>query len=534
MKRFLQSFVFAVAALGFVYVASGHVSASEISVSIDNTVIFEGQTPVTACGRILVPVGDVLEGLGFNVDWNEPAQTLMLTSANHIIIITIGSETFTTNGKEFALDVPAQIIGGRAYLPIRAPLESAGFLVDWDSETNTVIITSDPFKRITPVTIATGAASSFAILADGSLWAWGRNDMGQLGDGTRTTKRFDQRLNDWTVLINNDRDTPVKIMDDVVAITAGGHHTAAIRRDGSLWTWGSNSYGQLGDGTVISRLAPVKVLDDVIAVSAGFSHTLAIRGDGSLWAWGHNNLGQLGLADAVTGLGARNPHPARVMDGVTAISAGVQTSMAITYDGGLWAWGRNDMSQLGNGIILCSITQWDIPTPNPVRIMDGVAFVSTSQTRSLAITTDGGLYIWGFNDVYHFGMPSDFHFCMPPELHRRIATPTHVMDGVQYAIQGGFHLTNTYIIMDNGSLVMTGGIPLGERSADNFDYSLMSNPQEIMLDVAAVSTYRFHTLAVTNDGSLWVWGNNEHGQLGDGTNANSVSPVRILGNIMLP
>lgn len=134
-----------------------------------------------------------------------------------------------------------------------------------------------------------------AIKEDGSLWTWGDNRCGQLGDGTIENKY-----------------TPIKIMDNVVAASAGCDHTAVIKEDGSLWIWGWNEDGQLGDGTTENKTTPVKIMDNVAAVSMGFSHTAAIKEDGSLWTWGENIFGQLG--DGTTYLS--NPIPTKVMEGV--------------------------------------------------------------------------------------------------------------------------------------------------------------------------------------------------------------------------
>jgi len=130
--------------------------------------------------------------------------------------------------------------------------------------------------------VSTGLLHSTAIRADGSLWAWGWNVYGELGIG-EMEERFYQEY-------------PTRIMADVVAVLAGHYNTFAIRADGSLWGWGCNWSGQLGDGTQINRHSPVKIMDDVIAVSSfstvetsadiGSAHTIAIRSDGSLWWWG--------------------------------------------------------------------------------------------------------------------------------------------------------------------------------------------------------------------------------------------------------
>ncbi|MDR0499403.1 MAG: hypothetical protein LBH03_06715, partial [Holophagales bacterium] len=122
-----------------------------------------------------------------------------------------------------------------------------------------------------------------ALKTDGSLWAWGKNDQGQNGDGTRTRKI---------------RKAPVRVgtAKDWGSASAGGSHTVALKTDGSLWAWGNGSFGQLGDGTEADRYKPIRVGGDTdwVAVSAGEDHTVALKSDGSLWAWGANICGALG------------------------------------------------------------------------------------------------------------------------------------------------------------------------------------------------------------------------------------------------
>ena len=196
------------------------------------------------------------------------------------------------------------------------------------------------------VSVSAGADYTMAIKADGSLWAWGANDYGQLGNGTD-----DQRQS----YANPD---PVKIMDDVAAVSAGLGHTAAIRADGSLWSWGWNSHGQLGDGTTMDRNEPVWIMADVSFVAVGLRHTMAIRADGSLWAWGWNYYGQLG--DGTT---TDRHEPVWIMDDVVAVD-GLLHTIAIKADGALWAWGVNSSGQLGDGTYM--------ERHSPVKVMDEV------------------------------------------------------------------------------------------------------------------------------------------------------------------
>jgi len=140
--------------------APAGLQANEVRVTIDGAAVnFDGQGPAIVDGRTLVPVRGVFEELGFDVDWEQSTQTATLTSPNHVVAISIGSANFTTNGQSYPLDVPAQIIGGRTMLPIRAVVESVGYSVDWDGSASTVVITSGGQAVVTQLTIYCTASS---------------------------------------------------------------------------------------------------------------------------------------------------------------------------------------------------------------------------------------------------------------------------------------------------------------------------------------------------------------------------------------
>jgi len=231
-------------------------------------------------------------------------------------------------------------------------------------------------------TVSTGSNHTVAIRTDGSLYVWGENHLGQLGDGTR-----------------ENRYSPTRIKTNVIAVSAGSNHTAAITSDGSLWTWGSNGQGQLGDGGFTTRDVPEVILHDITAVSAGMYHTMAITAESSLLAWGATLNGRLG-----NGIGESGQQftPVWIMDDVVAVSANsafYRTSghtMAITSDGGLWAWGSNDWGQLGGGTV--NVSQY-----TPIRILDDVLAVSAGEGHTMAITADGSLWAWGHNDQGQLG-----------------------------------------------------------------------------------------------------------------------------------
>jgi hypothetical protein len=220
--------------------------------------------------------------------------------------------------------------------------------------------------------LAAGYLHGLALKPDGSLWAWGDNRHGQLGDGTTA------------------RSTPVQVLTGVAAVSAGTWHTLALKTDGSLWAWGWNGVGQLGDGTTTDRLTPVQVLSGVAAVSAGHNHTLAIKTDGSLWAWGSNQYGQLG--DGTT---TERLTPVQVLTRVVATDANHYHTLALKTDGSLWAWGNNQYGRLGDG------TTTDRSTPVPV--LTGVAAVAAGVAHTLARKTDGSLWAWGYNGFAQLG-----------------------------------------------------------------------------------------------------------------------------------
>jgi len=248
----------------------------------------------------------------------------------------------------------------------------------------------DPFGSV--VDIAAGYNSSFALKNDGTLWAWGHNDDGQLGDGTDTNRR-----------------NPVQVMASegvpfvgVVAVSSGPHHTLALKSDGTIWAWGSNNNGELGDGGNVQRSAyPVQVkasngvpLSGVTAIAAGGSDgsasgfSLALKNDGTVWAWGQNGYGKLGNGDDAN---ENQKNPVQVMasagvplSGVAAIAASkYHHTLALKDDGAVWAWGKNNDGQLGNGT--------ETPSGIPVQVSGGLNLGATTRVTFTAAQVGGAV-----------------------------------------------------------------------------------------------------------------------------------------------
>jgi hypothetical protein len=219
--------------------------------------------------------------------------------------------------------------------------------------------------------IAAGTSHSVAIQIDGSLWAWGNNNHGQLGDGTNLSKNIPTRIGvgiDWK------------------EIAAGEYYTVAIKTDGSLWAWGNNNHGQLGDGTNLSKNIPTRIGTgiDWKEIAPGSNHILAIKTDGSLWAWGQNNTGKLGDG---TNISKNIPTRIGTNNDWQVISAGGDHSLGIRSNGNLFAWGNNAYAQLGFISLNVNV---------PVSIGSNWKAISASTSNSFGIKSNGSLWAFGF------------------------------------------------------------------------------------------------------------------------------------------
>ncbi|ALD19998.1 hypothetical protein AM218_00605 [Hymenobacter sp. DG25A] len=323
---------------------------------------------------------------------------------------------------------------------------------------------------------------SLLVQTDGSLWAWGNNAYGQLGNGTTT-----------------DQATPVRIDSGTKwkSAEAGQYYTLAIRQDGTLWAWGKNSAGQLGDGTTTNRTTPVQIAAGTkwISVSAGTGHTLAIRQDGTLWAWGDNWYGALG--DGTT---TPRPAPVQLLPGTTwqCVSAGDYHSAAIRADGSVWTWGNNTAGALGDG----STTQRRTPT----KVASNMAFVSAGMGYVAAIDKAGTLWNWGEQSPLKTTSPN-----LSPTEFRPYNFPAgtkwkSVSAGAQHCL----------MIKTDGTLWSTGYNSFGNLGIGSRDNVV---PNEVVAGTSwqTITAASYHNLAVRQDGSVWTWGYNYAGALGTAT-----------------
>jgi alpha-tubulin suppressor-like RCC1 family protein len=235
------------------------------------------------------------------------------------------------------------------------------------------------------VDIGAGHYSSFAVTGDGSVWSWGRNDTGQLGDGTTTNRRLPVRV---AGLVGH----------TIVDVAGGRNHAIALAEDGTVYTWGSNRYGQLGDGTFQAHHVAEQVpgLVDAVRIFAGRDHSMAVAADGTVWGWGHNTHGELAdgsLTNRSTPRRAtRLAHGSVVaLTNIVDVDAGAYHSLARTSGGRVWSWGWNDDGQLGDG------THKSRSRAIRVKPLIGVVDIAGGRESSIAVTIEGVVYAWGEN-----------------------------------------------------------------------------------------------------------------------------------------
>ncbi len=306
--------------------------------------------------------------------------------------------------------------------------------------------------------VALGYEHSCALRSDHTLWCWGANGDGQLGQGTTSTQQL--TMVEVTALGNT-----------VAAFTLGEYHTCAVKTDGSAWCWGRNWSGQLGNNTITSSSTPVQVkidadrtLDNVTAVTANEAHSCALTTAGAVYCWGANWQGRLGdgtttdrrVATQATGMAA----------GVAKVSAGKGHTCVLKANGQVWCWGRNWSGQVGDGTTTERTSGVQITWPvQPTPVITDLA---CGEEFTCVVTADGGAWCFGENGYGQLGDDT---------------------------------------ITDHGTPAPVTGMESG---------------------VSDVEAGAQHTCLIKDDHSLWCWGNNYYGRLGDGTATERHLPVAVL------
>jgi alpha-tubulin suppressor-like RCC1 family protein len=345
----------------------------------------------------------------------------------------------------------------------------------------------------TVASVSIGDYSTVFVKTDGTLWAMGATDFGDLDEGTTMI---------WS--------TPVAVAGGVASVSAGSDFTMFVKTDGTLWAVGNNDSGQLGDGTTTDRYTPVQVASGVASVSAGSAHTMFVKKDGTLWATGSDGYGQLGDNSTPGGAWYQST-PVQVASGVASVSAGYDHTMFVKTDGTLWAMGNNSDGQLGDG----TATFRRIP----VQVASGVASVAAGTNHTMFVKTDGTLWAVGCQDFGELGDGS----VEPPFTSTYRSTPVQVASGVASVATGYDY---TMFVKTDRTLWATGYRGKGVLG-DGITGMWRTTPVQVASGVASVAAGFDHTVFVKTDGTLWATGSNDYGQLGDGTATDRSTPEQV-------
>lgn len=325
----------------------------------------------------------------------------------------------------------------------------------------------------------------------------------------------------------DDKSIPTKVLDHAKAVLygseSGARISAAITGKGELYTWGQNNHNALGNGTTDNRYTPGKILDNVKSVCLGFYNGAAVTKDGQLYLWGKNNEGQLG-----NGTSVNQPTPVRILADETVKEVSLGTDMAygysaaVTTDGKLYMWGYNGNGELGSGETKGK--------REPVRILENekIKKVCLSQRNgySAAVTEGGQLYLWGANFYGQLGNATTANQ----------TEPVKVLEGIkvkEIELSGGSNAGGqSAAIAEDGSLYLWGKNTYGQLGTGDTDNRTVPFRLDLPGKVKAVRLGEDNTAAITEGGELYMWGRNRAGQLGDGTTTDRQEPVKILDDVV--
>lgn len=487
---------------------------------------------------------------------------------------TCGTSTVTFNGGSSTID-SGGIGNGQAFYKVIINATGTKTLANNLMVNNVLQVDAGTLAGDYSVTVLGGSATGNGVitLTDGTFTLRGSGNFGgssgnwtffnlTFGDGSTTASTLKTGSNAITVsgtlAVNLNHTLQAgsstwnliwtTYLKNITMIASGYDHTIALTDDGYVFGWGSNVYGQLGDGTTIDANLPVQVLcgeqeggtylHSINSIAAGGYHSMAVASDGAVYAWGYNEYGQLGdnsTADRHAPVRVHGVDNVGNLSGINAIAANGFNSAAVSSAGFVYCWGYNGKGELGNNTTVDSLF--------PVQVLSGsqgggtylhdIVMVSVGGVHVIALTSSGYVFAWGYNGDGELGngLTTDSH------------VPVQVLSGSQ---GGGTYLHDITMVSagDAHCLALTGsgyvyawGYNSDGQLGDNTTTDAHA-PVQVSAGEQAIGTYlqnateisagAAHSLAIASGGYVFSWGQNTWGQLGNGLTADSATPVRVL------
>lgn len=357
------------------------------------------------------------------------------------------------------------------------------------------------------VSLDTGDQHTCAVKADGKVWCWGINSAGQLGIGNNAT------------LVPR----PTQVIDvvDAVEVSAGPYHSCARTRSGELWCWGANNAGQIGIGSVtVVGVPPTKVsiVTDAKSISVGFAHTCAVRSDDSVWCWGANQYGQVGNG-AASATAVSSPTKVAKVTNAKSVGAGGFHTCSLGKNGGVWCWGANNVGQLGHGLEDAGADAQIIPHATPVQATAELSSDLASGFAHACATTASGLVCWGANNTRQLGSADTAD---------PIGVPTKVVVPANLSLMApDLGPQATCALASDGTGPWCWGMnELGILNQTTSGATPI--PTKIVTTGESVHVGAGHACVRMKDGPPRCWGTSRFGQLGRGTvDPDGGEPVRV-------